>query len=86
MTEIVLPKTIEYANLRSKNQLTLPERIASELGAKQGDRFAVFLQAPDEVVFRRTGSSAYGKYPGLWGNSDEEIQAHVRGLRDEWKR
>jgi AbrB family looped-hinge helix DNA binding protein len=86
MSQTLLPKAIEYANLRAKNQITLPERIASELGVQPGDRFMVFLQGPDEVVLRRSGGSLAGKYPGLWGDTDEEIAAHLRGLRDEWDR
>jgi bifunctional DNA-binding transcriptional regulator/antitoxin component of YhaV-PrlF toxin-antitoxin module len=85
MSAAVIPRQIEYANLRAKNQLTLPDRLASQLGVKPGDRFLVFLQSPDEVVFRRSGANLAGRYPGLWGDTDEEIAAHLRALRDEWE-
>jgi hypothetical protein len=86
MSTRVIPEHIQYATLRAKNQLTLPDRLAVEMGAKPGDRFMVFLQGTDELVFRRSGGSLAGKYPGLWGETQDEIDAHIRGLRDEWDR
>jgi bifunctional DNA-binding transcriptional regulator/antitoxin component of YhaV-PrlF toxin-antitoxin module len=86
MTDTIIPAVREYARLRPKNQITLPERIVAELGARPDDRFLVYLQGPDEVVLRRSGGSLYGRYRGLWGANEEEIAAHLQELRDEWER
>jgi bifunctional DNA-binding transcriptional regulator/antitoxin component of YhaV-PrlF toxin-antitoxin module len=86
MTAQIIPHVREFARLRSKNQITLPEPIVAELGAKPDDRFLVYLQGPDEVVLRRAGGSLAGRYRGVWGDTAEEIAAHLRDLRDEWER
>jgi bifunctional DNA-binding transcriptional regulator/antitoxin component of YhaV-PrlF toxin-antitoxin module len=81
-----IPKVVEFARLRAKNQITIPEPIVTELGAKPDDRFLVYVQEPDEIVLRRTGGSLAGRYRGMWGDTDEEIAAHLQELRDEWDR
>lgn len=85
-TAPVLPARTEVVQLRAKNQLTLPEAIAREVGAEPGDRFRAWVEPDGTIVLRKSGSSLYGKYPGLWGDTDEEIAAHLRELRDEWER
>lgn len=81
----VLPARTEVVQLRAKNQLTLPEAIAREVGAAPGDRFRAWVESDGTIVFRKAGTSAYGKYPGLWGATTEEVVAHIREMRDEWE-
>ncbi len=81
----VLPARTEVIQLRAKNQLTLPEAIAREIGAEPGDRFRAWVEPDGTVVLRKSVSLA-GKYPGMWGDTDEAIAAHLRELRDEWER
>lgn len=85
MVETFIPKDTEIMNLRAKNQFTLPDAVAKHVGAAPGDRFRVWVEADGTISMRRCVSLA-GKYPGLWGDTDEEIAAHLRDLRDEWER
>ena len=82
---MLLPADTELVNLRAKNQLTLPDAIAKQVGAEPGDRFRAWVQDDGSIVLRKCGRSAYGKYPGLWGRTTEEVVAHIRELRDEWE-
>lgn len=85
MYETVIPRHTEVITLRAKNQLTLPEALAREVDVAPGDRFRAWVEEDGTIVLRKCVSLA-GKYPGLWGDTDEEIAAHLRGLRDEWER
>lgn len=84
MVETLIPRDTEIMNLRAKNQFTLPEAVAKRVGAAPGDRFRVWV-AGDGTISLRKCRSAYGKYPGLWGATTEEVVAHIRELRDEWE-
>jgi bifunctional DNA-binding transcriptional regulator/antitoxin component of YhaV-PrlF toxin-antitoxin module len=85
MTEPLIPVSTELVRLRPKNQLTLPEAIAKQVDAEPGDRFRVWVAHDGTIVLRKRVSLA-GRYPGLWGDTDEEVAAHLRELRDEWER
>ncbi len=85
MVETVIPQSSEVITLRAKNQLTLPEAIAKQVGAEPGDRFRAWVE-PDGSILLRKSQSLAGKYPGLWGATTEEVVAHIRELRDEWER
>jgi len=85
MVETVIPQSSEVITLRAKNQLTLPEAIAKQVGAEPGDRFRAWVE-PDGAILLRKSQSLAGKYPGLWGATTEEVVAHIRELRDEWER
>lgn len=69
--------------LRPKNQLTLPEQIASAVGSEVGDRFFVSVEGPGRVVLERVPKSYAGALAGLWG-TEEEWMAELRASRDEW--
>ncbi len=85
MYETVIPPDTELITLRPKNQLTLPEALARKVEAAPGDRFRAWVQEDSTIVLRRCVSLA-GKYPGLWGETTEQVVAHIRELRDEWER
>jgi bifunctional DNA-binding transcriptional regulator/antitoxin component of YhaV-PrlF toxin-antitoxin module len=83
--ETLIPADTEIINLRAKNQLTLPDALAKQVGAEPGDRFRAWVQEDGTIVLRKC-RDAYGKYPGMWGATTEETVAHIRELRDEWER
>jgi bifunctional DNA-binding transcriptional regulator/antitoxin component of YhaV-PrlF toxin-antitoxin module len=85
MIDPLIPAATEIVTLRAKNQLTLPEALARQLDVAPGDRFRAWVQEDGTIVLRKCVSLA-GKYPGLWGETDEEVAAHLRELRDEWER
>lgn len=85
MSEMLIPRTTEVVTLRAKNQLTLPESLARQVGVAVGDRFRAWAQEDGTIVLRKCVSMA-GRYPGLWGDTDEEVATHLRELRDEWER
>jgi len=85
MTDAVIPEVMEVVNLRAKNQLTLPEAVAKQVGAQPGDRFRMWVEPDGSIVLRKCVSLA-GRFPGLWGATTEEVVAHIRELRDEWER
>lgn len=85
MVETVIPDSARLIRLRAKNQLTLPDAIARQVGAEPGDRFRAWVEQDGTIVLRKCQSLA-GRYPGLWGDTTEEVVAHIRGLRDEWER
>ena len=69
------------ARLRPKNQLTLPEAILSEVGAKVGDRFRI--TAEDGVVrLHPVRSSYYGALKDLW---PPDWMEELRRDRDSWQ-
>lgn len=80
-----LPERSEVVQLRAKNQMTLPEAIAREIGATPGDRFRAWVEDDGTIVLRKVRSLA-GAFPSLWGSTTEEVVAHIRELRDEWER
>lgn len=83
MVTATVPPIVARARLRNKNQLTLPDAVARAIGAQPGDRFRVWIE-DDTIQFQKIGASAYGKFPGLWGSTSEEVAAHLDALRDEW--
>lgn len=84
-TSVVPEKKIE-ARLRAKNQLTLPEEVVKAIGAEVGDRFLIAVDGPDTLTLFRARKSYAGAFPGMWGDTDEEIAAHLRELRENWDR
>ncbi len=84
--DTLIPANTELVNLRAKNQLTLPDAIAKQVGAEPGDRFRAWVQDDGSIILRRCSRSAYGKYRGVWGDTPEETAAHLRELRDDWER
>jgi antitoxin component of MazEF toxin-antitoxin module len=72
-------------NLRKKNQLTLPDAIAQELGVEPGDRLVMSLDADArEVRVRPIRRSYAGLFAGLYGSTPEEELAYIDGERASW--
>jgi bifunctional DNA-binding transcriptional regulator/antitoxin component of YhaV-PrlF toxin-antitoxin module len=82
--ETLIPTTTEIIRVRAKNQMTLPEAIATTMDIEPGDRFRAWVQEDGTLVLRKCSRSAYGKYKGVWGATTEEVVAHIREMRDEW--
>jgi bifunctional DNA-binding transcriptional regulator/antitoxin component of YhaV-PrlF toxin-antitoxin module len=74
----------ETARLRSRNQLTLPERVASRIGAKPGDRFLIAVEGPDTVRLVRVRDSYAGALQGMWGADKAAMDAWMRDERASW--
>ena len=73
--------------LREKNQLTLPEEIASAMHAQPGETFTIVVDPadPDGALIRRVRASYHGALEGVYGSSAEEADAYVRRERDSWE-
>ena len=69
--------------IRPKNQITIPEAIATQLGVGPGDRLLARVDESGQLVLRRVPGSFAGALAGLWG-TQEEIDAEIRAGRDEW--
>ena len=74
--------------LRDRNQLTLPDRFAQRIGAKEGDRFLIRFNPAEPAVVRlkRLPDSYAGIATGVYGNTTEENVAYVREERASWER
>lgn len=72
----------DVAQLRRKNQLTLPEAVVDEVGAEIGDRFRVSVE-DGAIKLEPIRKSYAGSLKGLWPpNWMEEL----RQERDGWAR
>jgi len=75
--------------ISSKNQITLPAHLLRELGLGNGDRLAISREG-NRLILRPRPKDWVGYHGGslrgLYGDGKEEIDAYVRGLRDEWER
>jgi len=72
-------------SLRKKNQLTLPESIAEELGVRPGDRLIFKLDDQSrELSVRPIRRSYAGLFAGLYGATPEEELAYIDGERASW--
>ncbi len=69
--------------IRPKNQITIPEAIAAQLGVGPGDRLLARIDESGQLVLRKVPRSFAGALAGLWG-TQEEIDAEIRAGRDEW--
>jgi AbrB family looped-hinge helix DNA binding protein len=75
--------------ISSKNQITLPAHLLREMGLGAGDRLAISREGNRLVLRARPRdwvSYHGGSLPGLYGDTKEEMDAYVKGLRDEWER
>jgi len=82
-------ETLEIAvSLRERNQLTLPDRVATRLGARAGDRLLLAIEPaePDVVRVRRLPGSYAGALTGVYGRTAEEQSAYLAGERSTWER
>ena len=80
-----MPTLEVEANLRPKNQVTLPEAVAARLGAAPGDRliFEFDEARPERVQLRRVRRSYYGALAGVFSPPDEAA-AYLREERASW--
>ena len=69
--------------IRAKNQITIPEPIATQLGVGPGDRLFGHVDQSGQLVLRKVPRSFAGALAGLWG-TEEEAMAELRASRDEW--
>ncbi len=86
MSAATIPTIVSSVRLRAKNQLTLPDAVARAVDAHPGDRLRIWVEQDGTIGIRKTGASLAGAFPGMWGNTSEEIAAHLNELRDEWER
>lgn len=73
------------STISTKNQITLPVHLLRQMGVGPGDRLAVALEGGRLVLRARPKDWVEhyaGSLPGYWGNTDEEIDAYIRDLRD----
>lgn len=70
------------AQLRAKNQLTLPDAIVREVGAEKGDRFRISVQ-DGAIRLQPIRKSYAGSLKGVWPDNWME---ELRKERDEWSR
>ena len=85
MSESIVAAPV-VAQLRPRNQLTLPEPVVAALGARPGERFLVSVEGPDSVRLVRIRASYAGAFQGMWGGSQEEVDAWLRSERETWER
>jgi AbrB family looped-hinge helix DNA binding protein len=74
------------AKITSKGQITIPLKVRTALGVKEGDKL-VFEQNGDEMVVRpMKKESPFAKYQGIGtpgiGKGREAVIKYVRSLRD----
>ena len=73
--------------LRERNQITLPDRIATRLGVQAGDRLIARIADQDAgaVVLRPVRRSYAGVAGDLYGGTQEEAAAYIAGERGSWE-
>ena len=72
----------------SKNQVTLPVAALRELRVKSGDRLRAAIRGRSLVLLPHPLSWVdyyAGIAEGLYGQTDEEIDAYIRESRGEWE-
>lgn len=71
--------------LRRKNQLTLPEAIAEQLGVQPGDRLLMTIdeRQPNVIRMRPIRESYAGAAVGIYGTVKEAAE-YVRSERESW--
>ena len=76
----------EEAKITSKGQITVPKRIRTRLGVKEGDALSFDEEGEKVVVSRVRKVSPFEKYRGILkrgkGLSREEVVRVVREMRD----
>lgn len=70
--------------IRPRNQITIPEAIATRLGVGPGDRLFARVDESGQLVLRKVPKSFAGALAGVWG-THEEAMAELRASRDEWE-
>ena len=73
------------STISTKNQITLPVHLLRQMGVGPGDRLAVTLEGSRLVLRARPKDWVEhyaGSLPNLWGDTVEEIDAHIREGRE----
>jgi bifunctional DNA-binding transcriptional regulator/antitoxin component of YhaV-PrlF toxin-antitoxin module len=73
------------STISTKNQITLPVHLLRQMGVGPGDRLAVALEGSRLVLRARPKdwvAHHAGSLPNYWGETEEEIDAYIRELRD----
>jgi bifunctional DNA-binding transcriptional regulator/antitoxin component of YhaV-PrlF toxin-antitoxin module len=71
--------------LRRKNQMTLPEKIASSMGVGEGSRLVIrYDPATGEARLRPLRDSYAGALRGVYGERAEEVAAYLEEERGGW--
>lgn len=86
MSATSIPTIFSSFQLRAKNQFTLPDAVARAVDARPGDRFRIWVEEDGTIGISKAAASLAGAFPGMWGDTSEEIEAHLNELRDEWER
>jgi bifunctional DNA-binding transcriptional regulator/antitoxin component of YhaV-PrlF toxin-antitoxin module len=75
------------SDMRRKNQVTVPHRIAELMGLRPGTRLIFDLDPddPDVVHVRRLRESYAGVARGIYGATEEEVDEYLRGERASWE-
>ena len=67
--------------MRERNQLTLPDRVATRLGVTAGDRLLITVaEGASEATLRPLAASYAGALAGAYGRTREEAMKDV----DKW--
>jgi AbrB family looped-hinge helix DNA binding protein len=80
------PLITETGDVRAKNQITIPKRIAQAVGVEPGDRliFVIDKCQPDQVRLYRLPKSFAGIAPLAYGGAEDAV-AYVRAEREAWE-
>jgi bifunctional DNA-binding transcriptional regulator/antitoxin component of YhaV-PrlF toxin-antitoxin module len=79
---------VAVAKLSSKHQITLPVAMVRRLGLEPGRRLILRLEG-DRILLKPEPEDwveyFHGSLKGLYGATEEEIDAYVRGERESWR-
>ena len=78
---------IAEVGVRPKNQITLPDAVLRQMGARTGDRLLIESDPdePDVLRVRAVRRSYAGVLAGVYGTADEAV-GYVRAEQDSWGR
>lgn len=79
--------------VRQRNQITIPKAIAEQAGITEGTVIEV-VYANGVITVNLPGHGAEpvdvsrwaGRFDGLWGRDQDEIDRNIRETRDSWER
>ena len=70
--------------IRPKNQITIPEAIATQLGIGPGDRLFARVDESGQLVLRPVPKSYAGAFADIWPDV-EAATLEIRAERDAWE-
>jgi len=72
--------------LRQRNQMTLPERIARTMGVRQGSRLLItYDDQTGEARIRPLLETYAGVLRGVYGQTPDEVAAYLEEERRGWR-